>query len=326
MSHTFEFNGQLVTLTDNEMRAMLRQLVQSTRRKVWNGVSLPFGVAYGRWEWHNNQRNNPLHWVIEAAGGASLPSTTSVRGLKREHDRLDRQIGASGIVSFYQGFDRFQLEAAGFRRLMRNYLNSFDLGGGRVVRTTRVTRDLSFMTLQVAATIFSGGAAAGASGAAVAVTEGAATALARSAATGFIINEIKNSCDRLGRQIAGERITAQDTLREVGDNALSSVSDAMLGEIIGCFIGPLKDLLKAAAMQEIRSGRLASGVAVEVANSQIDTVITDTINNLRPSDLRSALEGTPQARSQRDCARLTSRRLMANRNFRRDLERRLQDR
>jgi hypothetical protein len=322
VSHTFEINGQLVTLTDSEKRAMLRQLVNFSKRNVWPNISGSLRHMYGRWEWHYNERNNPVHWVMEVAGGANLPTATTARSLMREHDRLDRQISASGIVSFYGRLDTFQRNAAGFRSIMRNYLNSFDLGGGRVIRLVRITQDGSFLTLQVCAALLT----AGASTAVLATAEGAATALARSAATSFVINEMKNSSNRLGRTLAGERITTQDTLREVGDNALSSVSDSLLGEIVGHFLSPLKDLLKAAVTQEIRSGRLASGVAIEVGGNRIENAITDTISNLRPSDLRSALRDVPQAGSQRECARSTSRHLMANRNFRRDLVRRLQDR
>jgi hypothetical protein len=324
MSGTYEINGQLVTLTDAEERALMRQLIRHTRFNIWNHISSPFCHSYRNWSWHYSQRSNPIHWIIEAAGGANLASATFANRVKRRHDRLDRSISPTGILYFYQNLNSCQSDMVSFRRSMRRYLRSFNAGGGRTIRALTITRDVSFMTLQVCAALVSGGATAGAS-AGLAAAGGASAALVRTAATGFVINEMRNSSTRLGRTLAGETITTQETLREIGGTALSSVSDAMLGQIIGRFLGPLKDQLRTAALREIQGGRLASGVAIEATNSQIDAAITQTINNLPPRDLRSALRDTPQASSERECARSTSRHLMANRNFRRQLERNLQD-
>jgi len=324
MPQTFEFNGQLVTMTDGEFRSTLQRLIREVRVNVWLKSSMPFILKHDRWLWHYRERGHPIHWIIEAVGGADLPSTTTANSLKRRHDRLERLLNPTGIVTFFDRFDQWQREAARFRSAMRNYLNDFDAGGGISVRVLTVTRDGSFITLGLCAALLSGGATLSASAAAAAATEGAAAALVRSAATSFVIKEIKNGATRLGRTLAGETVTVEDTLREIGGSALSSVSDAMLGGIIGRFIAPLKSQLTAGAMREIRSGRLASGVAVELTNSQIVSAIVRAINNLSPADLRFALRDTPQARSERECAQSTSRHLMANRNFRRQLDRNLQ--
>ena len=324
MPQIFELNGQMIALEDNERRALLAQLIRQTRFNVWNKISSPFCHSFNRWTWHRNQQNNPIHWVIEAAGGADLPPPTTASRLKARHDKLDKSITAAKIQYFYQNLDAWQRQSAFFRRSMRNYLNAFDAGGGRAVRVLTVAREGAFITLGVCAALLTGGATASASAAALATTEGAAAALVRTAATNFVLNEIRNGSIRVGRQIAGETITTEDTLREMGDSALSSARDAMLGGILGRFIGPLKDQLTAAATREIRNGRLFNGMAIELTSSQIESAITDTINNLRPAEQRSALQGIPQARSTRECARTASRNLMTNRNFRRQLERNLE--
>jgi hypothetical protein len=320
MPNTYELNGQLITVNDNEMRVLTRQLIRHSQFNIWNGVSSPFSHSYRRWRWHDDQRSNPIHWIMEAAGGAELPSQSWANRVKRNHDRLSTSFTPAKILYFYDNLNAWQREAAIFRRAMRNYLNAFDAGGGRAVRVVTIARDGSFITLQVCAALLSGGATVSASVAAMATAEGATIALVRGAATNFVINEMRNGSTRVGRTIAGETITTEDTLREIGASALSSAKDAMLGGILGRFLGPLKNLLNAAALREIRSGRLLSGVAVELTNSQIESAITDTINSLRPVELRSALRDTPQARSEQECAQSTSRHLMENRNFRRQLE------
>lgn len=323
MPNTYELNGQTLSLTDREARAMLQRLIRETRFRIWNRTASSFSYSYNRWRWHDNERGNPIHWVIEAVGGANLPTATRVNQLKRRHDRLERLLNPNGILSFFNGFDEWQRDASHFRRSMRNYLNDFDAGGGRSVRILSVTRDASFITLQVCAGLLTGGATMSASAAAAAASQGAGTALARAAATNFVIGEIQNGATRVGRSLSGETLTMEDTLREIGNNALSSVGDAMLGEIVGRFIRPLKDQLTAAAMREIRGGRLLRGVGIEIGNDRIAAAVSEAISSLKPADLRAALQEVSQASSARDCAQSTSRNLMRNRNFRTALERRL---
>lgn len=326
MPVTIEINGQMVTLEDNEVQTVLRRLVSEFRQRVWLPASSSFIYRYGRWEWHYNERNHPIHWVIEAVGGADLPQAGTARRLKRRHDQLARLMNPQSISQFFAGFNNWQRDAARFRQSMRQYLNDFDAGGGTSVQILTITRDASFVTLQVCAALSTGGASVSASAAAAAATQGAGAALVRSAATTFVVNEIRNGATRLGRTMAGETVTVQDTLNEIGGSALSSVSDAMLGEILGHFMRPLKDMVTQAAMREIRSGRMMNGVTLEIANDRFAAAVADSITAMqrRPRDLRQALQDTPQARSPDAAARSTSQHLMANRNYRAELVRRLE--
>lgn len=324
MPVTVQINGRYVTLEDNEVTMLIRRLVAEVRQRVWAPASGLFLSSYGRWEWHFNQRRHPIHWVIEAAGGADLPNASTVRRLKRLHDQLNRQVTPQNIRRFFQDFATWQRDAATFRRNMSRYLNDFEGGGETSVQVLTITRDASFLTLQLCAAISTGGASAGAS-ASAAAAGGAGTALLRAAATGFVINEMRNSATRLGQAMSGRPMTMRDTLNQIGQNALQSTSDAMLGEIVGHFIRPLKDMLSNAAIREVRNGNLVRGVTLELGNDRIVAVVGEAVNELQrqPRRLRPALRDTPRARSADEAARSTSRHLMANRDFRNDLARRL---
>ena len=323
MTVTVEINGQSVTLEDNEVNALIRRLVGEVRQRIWMPAAGLFRSSFGRWEWHFNERRNPIHWVIEAAGGADLPNASTARRLKRRHDQLNRLVTPQGISRFFDGFANWQRDAATFRRNMSRYLNDFEGGGETSVQVLTITRDASFLTLQVCAAISTGGASAGAS--AAAASGGAGTALVRAAATTFVINEMRNSSTRLGQALSGRPMSMRDTLNQIGANALSSTSDAMLGEIVGHFIRPLKDMISNAAIREVRNGNLVRGVALEMGNDRIVAIVGEAVNAVQrqPRVLRPALRDTPRARSADDAARSTSRHLMANRDFRADLARRL---
>lgn len=323
MSYTICLNGQLITLEERDTRALVRRLIRETRRHLWNRASGPFLHAHGRWRWHHQRRNEPIHWIIEAVGGADLPTETRVNQLKRRHDRLERNLSPGGILDFYDNFNAWQRDAASFRRSMRNYLNDFDAGGGRSVQVLTLTRNLSFMTLQGCALALTAGASSAASAAAVA-SQGVGTALVRSAATNFVVNEIQNGATRVGRSLAGEVLTTSDVQREIGLNALNSVSDAMLGQIIGRFLRPLKDALSRAALREIRSGRFVRGIGIDVASQSIDAAIANSLKALRPQDLRNVLRDIALSGSARECAQSTADNLMENRRFRELMERHLQ--
>lgn len=323
MTITVELNGQLITLEDNEVQALMRRLVGEVRQRIWMPASGLFRSSFGRWEWHFGQRRHPIHWVIEAAGGADLPNASTARRLKRRHDQLNRLVTPQGISRFFEGFANWQRDAATFRRNMSRYLNDFEGGGERSVQVLTITRDASFLTLQVCAAIASGGATAGAS--AAAATGGAGAALARAAATTFVINEMRNSSTRLGQALAGRPMTMRDTVAQIGQNALQSTSDAMLGEIVGHFIRPLKEMLSNAAIREVRNGNLVRGVTLEMGNDRITGIVGEAVNELQrqPRRLRPVVRDVPRARSADEAARSTSRHLMANRDFRTLLARRL---
>ena len=117
MPVTIEINGQLVTLEDNEVQTVLRRLVSEFRQRVWLPASNSFIYRYGRWEWYYNERNHPIHWVIEAVGGADLPQAGTTRRLKRRHDQLARLMNPQSISQFFAGFNNWQRDAAQASRL-----------------------------------------------------------------------------------------------------------------------------------------------------------------------------------------------------------------
>ncbi|GGH25827.1 hypothetical protein SAMN05444007_103175 [Cribrihabitans marinus] len=326
---TVEINGQLVTLTDGEARNLVRRLIRQTRLHVWNSPKFRFEQHYQNWSYHNRGHAvNLFLWVVETVGSATLPAASRANRLNSQKQRLERMLNPSGILNFYNQFARWQRDAARFARDMNTYMDRVRSGTTSTVRVLEITRDGSFLTLQACAALLSGGATAGAS-AAVAGGTGAGTALIQAAASSFIINEMENSATRLGRAMAGETVTVDETVEDVVNNALDSVADGMLGAIVGKFMGPLSDEITDAAERQIRRGNLLGGVSGQLTADQINGAVQDSIDQFigrRPSDVRAMLREIQSARNKRAAAQAARERLMRNRAFRQVLERNLQAR
>lgn len=320
MTVTLTIAGRTVELDDNESEACLRRLVFVTRQYLWLHNRFRFDDHFRAWEQHNRGHSvNVVLWAVEAVGGANLPPASLARRLKRQRDQIDRTLNPRQIDKFFPRYGRWQPAATRFCNDMARYREAMMLGTARTIRVLEVTRDASFMTLQVCAGILTGGSSA-------AATTAGATML-RAAGQAFVIQQLEHQATRLGRSMAGQNVTIDETARDVGDSAINAVRDAALGEVVNRFMKPLVGVVQDAALREVSRGRLAEGVAMGVAEDRMRAVVQDAINHFvkrRANETRSYLRECQKARGANACAATFGDRLMQNRQFRSDVEQRLE--
>ncbi|MEM7438028.1 MAG: hypothetical protein AAF393_00405 [Pseudomonadota bacterium] len=201
---------------------------------------------------------------------------------------------------------------------MVHYQDGMDIGGARTVRVLEVTRDVSFITLQVCAALSTAGASTAAS-----ASVGAGTVLARTAATNFVVREMQNGATRLGRVMAGDPPSTSETVDQITESAILSVQGAALGQLVGLFMRPMSDAITSTAVREIQRGNLASGVTLETVNSQLGGIIENTITRFmgtNEADVRRLIQQNRTARDGRVMGGQMAAGLMRNRSFRRQLE------
>jgi len=329
MPYVLQINGRTVVLDDQDARGMLDQLVRQTRIQLWNRAGGPdsyFSHYYRVWEQHNRcHAVNLFVLTMEALGGANLPPANWANRLRRTQQQLGRMIRPASIGNFYQQYPNWNRGQARFVRDMKTYMNRMQLGAGRTITVLELTRDSSFVILGVCASILTAGAASGPAAAAASSTSGA---LVRAAASQFLVNQISSSATRLGRSLAGERVTTRETVDDIVNSALQSVPDAMLGGIIGKFMGPLTNRLSVYAGRELARGSLIRGVTLELSRSQIEAAIGRAVDRMlgrQPIDIRRILESSAGERDNRGHANVMADGLMQNRNFRRLLGEELQN-
>lgn len=324
MSTTFILAGQRVEMTSSGVDAMARELVAKTRFPVHHRVTQRFNRWYDQWQVYEHRYDyNVLLWAFEVAGLAGdLPSRSTARRLAARRDWLRGRINQRGLLQYYDNVGRWHEQSHRFCRDMSRYNRAVGVGGGRVAAITQFTRDASFEVLKVAATVVATGGAG-----APAAAAGAAATLARAAAVSFTIDMIQRSATDIGQRLSGER-GGSLTIQAIHDSAIGSLTDAMLGEVVGKFIGPLKDHLTRAAAREISNGRLARGTALALIENRLGTVVENTIKTFvrsNPDVIRGLLELCIGPMSETGVARRTGNGLIANARFRQTLERKIQE-
>ena len=324
MPRIIEIGGRTAVIEDSDVRHLLNQLVRHTRIQLWmraGGRDSMFEHYYKVWEDHNRCHSiNLFVWVMEGLGGAELPPASYANGLRREQRRLAGLLRPNRLDRFYQGFPAYNRRQALFVRKMKVYQSSMITGAGRTQRVLELTRDMSFATLSVCATILTAGAASG--GAAAAASSGTG-ALMREAATQFVVSQIQTCANDVGRRLAGERVTAAETVDGILDNALNAVPNALLGRLLGHFRTPLQSQLAASAARALARGQLLRGVAAELTNSQIEAAVSRAIDrmlNRQPGDIRRLLGLGSRESNPRGNANVMANGLEQNRNFQRFLE------
>lgn len=329
MPYVLQIRGRTVVLDDADVRGLIDRLVRQTRTQVWPAAGGPnsyFQHYYHVWEQHNRCHSvNLFILAAEALGGADLPPASWANRLKREAGQLRQMIRPNNIGNFYQRFPGFNRSQARFVRAMRTYQSRMIDGATRSVRILEVTRDTSFLTLSVCASLLTAGAA---SGPAVAAASSGGSALLRAAATQFVISEMQNSATRLGRSLAGERVTAQETADDIMTSALTALTDTMLGDVVGRFMGPLTDQLTSYATREIARGSLLRGVGQQMTRNQIEGAVSAAVNRMlgrQPNDIRQLLESSRRERNNRGHANVMANGLQQNRRYRRMLEAELEN-
>jgi hypothetical protein len=320
MPITGEVNGQAVLLDNAQVGRLSRELVRLVRLKLWLAPAARFDMHYQNWHWHNRGHSvNLFLWIVEGLGGATLPSPSIANRLKRQKQQLERLLAPRTIPEFLLRFARWQREAALFARAMNAYLGRVRGATMATVPVLRIVRKASFITLQICAALYTGGASAAASG--------AVAGLARGAATNFLTREMNYHATQLGRLMSGENVTVDETVDGVINNAIDSVGDRLLGGIVGKFIGPLTSEISGAAQREIASGNLARGVALGALNSRLTNAVKQSVNVMiqrHPTDIRAMLSELRRASNERAAATRAREILMRNRSFRRILERNLE--
>lgn len=327
MPYILEINGQTVILNDEDVRRIMDRLVRQTRIQVWNRVGGPdsmFSSYYHIWEQHNRcHAINIFVLTMEVLGSAHLPDASWANRLRRQQRQLERLLRPNTLARFFDRLPRFVRDQGRFVRAMQTYRSRMIDGANATVRILEITRDTSFLTLSVCATILSAGAASGAAATAATTTR----ALGEAAARQFLLTQIQHSATRLGRSMAGERVTARETVNDIVSTAIDSVRDAGLGAIVGHFMGPLTNQLSTYAAREVARGNILRGVAAEMSKSKIEGVLPDLINQFiqrNPREIRRLLNMCVTARDARGQANIVANGLMQNRNFRRLLEERLE--
>lgn len=327
----FVLNGQRLELTSTEGRRLLNQLCQLVDRHMFSKPRLRFDRWYRCWTYHDRAGAQYLiRLTLELVGGVDLPPASQANRLKRQRDRLAQMLNPRDISRFLDEFPRWQRKSAQFCNKMVHYQDGIEVGGARTVRVLEITRDASFLVLQVCAAISTAGASTAASGAAAAAsaaTSSAGTALARQAATAFVIREMQNSATRLGRQLAGDPPTVAQTMNEVETSILMSATGAAFGEIVGTIMRPMSDVIGRVVQQEIRRGNMGVGITIEAAHNQMTGIIEGAIRDFMgqsESDFRRIVREARDARDRRSLGQQVGTQLMNNRNFRRGLENRLQ--
>jgi len=324
MSVTFCLNRQVVTLDDNEIMQLRRNLVAVVRMRVWNPARVTFDSWVEKWEGHNEMHSINLGLLlVEMLGGANLPPASLVRNLRSRRNLLHRQVNINGINDFFLHFDTWARRASRFRQDMYRYGEDLQLGTERTVRGLTITRDASFVALATLANIFTLG---GASAFTVAGSA-AAGALVQSAAIGYVTVELRNAAIRLGRTAAGDPPSAQESAEQALNAAINAVPDAAMGAIAGAMIGPITRNVSDAATREIARGNLAEGVSQQVAVDFMNQSMQGFIDNFirrHPADVRPLLRDARNTRNNNQTAAVIAQGLMRNRIFRRDLESRLE--
>jgi len=324
---TIVLNGQTLELTDSEIRDVINQLCRLIERHMFSAPRMRFDRWYDCWTYHNQAGAQYLiRLTLEFAGGVDLPPASLARRLKRKRDQLARMLNPRGVSRFLDEFPRWQRDCALFCNSMVEYQDGIDMGGQRTVRALELTRDGSFVLLQVCAAISTAGASTAASGAAVATTS-AGTALARQAATAFVVREMQNSATRLGRSLAGAPPTTAETVDEITTSILMSASGAVLGQIAGTIMRPMGDTIGRMVEQEVRRGSLGNAIALETINNQVGGLVENAIRDFigqNENDFRQLVRNNRAARDQRSLGQQVGNEMMRNRNFRRRLETRLE--
>jgi hypothetical protein len=324
MPYVLQIRGRTAVVEDAEVRRLLDRLIRQTRIRLWaraGGPDSMFEHYYHVWEQHNRCHSiNLFVLTMELLGGADLPSANQANRLKREQAKLTGLLRPNSIHTFYQRFSAFNRKQAIFVRQMKAYQSRMITGAGRTVRVLELTRNTSFATLSVCATILTAGAAS--SGAAAAASSGTG-ALLREAATQFVVSQIQTSANDVGRLVAGERVTGRETVEGILDNALNALPNAMLGGLVGKFMGPLTGQLSTAATRALRSGSILRCVGAELSRNQIEAAVTraiDRMMNRQPGDIRRYLHSSRRERNNAGHATVMANGLSQNRTYLRFLE------
>ena len=324
MPITVRLNGRVVTLDDSDITRLQRGLVQATRQYVWLMPRLRFDGHYRNWAYHNRGHSfNVMLLVVEAVGGATLPNARVAAMLKRRRDMMDRMMNPRGMRNFYALYPAWIRGSSRFCRQMSQYMDNMMVGTAQTVRALEITRDASFVTLNVCANILSMGSAS----AFTVAGSAAAGALVRGAAIAYVTRALENASTRLGRTLAGNPPTAQESATEAVNAAVNAVPDSAMGAIIGAIMGPLTQNVSNAAAREIARGNIADGVLMEVAIDRLNGTIGQIIDNFiqrHPADIRALLRNAGTSRNNAQTAQIVADGLMRNRQFRRDLDTRLQ--
>lgn len=319
MPRVFEFNGRTIVLEDGDVRAALNSLVRQSEVQLWGRAGGPnslFTHYLNVYDEHARFHSvNLFVQVMEVLGGADLPPASFANRLRRQQTTLSRQLNPRGIGRFYQDFSRFNRDQARFVNMMKRYQSGMISGATTTVQVLEVTRDSSFLVLGTCANILTAGAASGPVAAAASASGGA---LLRGAASSFILNEIRNGATRVGRVLAGERVTAAETGQEILNSALNAIPDAILGQLVGKFLKPLTNSLTNTVTREIARGNLFGVLQADLTKGQIEAAVgraIDYIIGRRPIDVRRMLLNGRNERNPRGQANAMSNDLMRNRNF-----------
>ncbi len=328
MPYVLELCGQTVVLDDRDVRTAMDRLVRFSRIQVWAGIGGPnsqFQHYYDRWRYHNRAHSvNLFLLVAETLGGATIPDESWANRLRRRQQQIGRMIRPNTIDRFFREVVIFNRNQARFVRAMKRYLNRVEGGSETTVTILELTRDGSFLVLSACAALLSGGAS---SGQAVAAATSVSRTLVQAAARQFVVTQLQNSATRLGRSMSGERVTARETVADITTTAITSVRDAMLGEIVGKFMAPLTGSLARYAERAVSRGQILRGVGAEIGRGQIEGVIPDAITRFvqrNPRTVRRLLEQCINARDSRAIADQFAQGMMTDRAFQQDLESRLQ--
>lgn len=316
-----EINNMCVELTDDEARDLVRRLIAQTRTRIFFPVAFRFDRWYSCWRYHHQAHGGYflVRAISEALGGVELPPPSQANRLKRTRDQLERLLNPRGIVRFWDLFGRWQRDATLFSNRMVAYQDGMEIGNNRAVRVLEITRDVSFITLQVCAALSTGGASAAASS--------AGTALARTAATNFVINEMQNSATRLGRSLSGDPPTVEETVDEVVTNVINSVSGAALQGLFAPLMAPISESIESIALRELQRGNLARAVSVSAVQDRLDNIVQQTVTQFlgtSENDIRRLVRECREARNRRELSGQMAQRLMQHRRFRQRLERNIE--
>ena len=323
MTYILRIGSQTVILEDADAERVLTQLARQVRTQIWNRAGGPdsyFQSYYEIWQRHNRYHSvNLFLWAVEALGGAELPSASTVNRIRSLNRTLGSSLTPRRIGTFFREFPDYNRRQGRFVRDMRRYLDRVIGGTGTLITISEYTRDASFLTLSACASILTAGGSTAAEVAAASV----GSALMRSAATNFLISQIEHSATNLGRTMAGERVTYSETGDEIVSDAVGALTDAMLGEVVGHFIGPLTGEVTTFAQREIARGNLTRGMSMEITNTMLSNAIVASIQQfLRdgPGAVRRLLEQCRGLTGARAYARLMAEGFMQDRLFRRILE------
>lgn len=315
MPITFELDGRTVTLTEAEAEDVLRRMVSLVRVRMRNPAVFRFDNHYRRFAEHNRYRSvNFILHVVETAGGATLPNAGRTNRLKRERDSLERMLRPNQLPAFLTRFAAWNLNSADFCNEMVRYAEKMELGTTRTIRVLNLTRQASFQLLQVLAVVATGGGAA---------AGGAAARVAATAGRAFVVHMLEQSATDLGRAMAGDPPTVSETGQQIVQRAVGSLTDAMLGHAIGDLMEPITGVLAPAAQRELRNGNLLRSVTITFSEDQVHGAVQNALRAFAqraPAELRRIMGGS-DARNRSAAAAQIASGVMANRQFRAQLER-----